>query len=400
MSAGTLNSLGIVLLALGAMAFLLALMWWIVMIAWWVLRRCLPGRATSSASASRSSSFAKQSKGPIVLVIAFAVLWFLGELCVGDLIVNRHPDEVGRDPMQRFCGCKGVDVWAALKNAQDSTPESWLDEMAFDAGPERDDLVHRILPCARAVKLAYLPKELTGVRQTEQEAQEIIEEHAKHWGFTIRNIQKDNHSGLVLKNEEAIILSFPGTDDFEDAVIDAKFIRASSDWGAVHSGFLEATNALWPRISLAVSNLRQNDQPVWVTGHSLGGAIAIITALKLIEEGVEVAGVFTFGQPPVGDDEFAKAMATLPGYRRFANYSDPVVDAAGYGEHAGELNYFDTSGALHRLSSIEEMAFGLRLKEASCAATLTGDISPHKLVSYLTMLEHTAGEREPQAQSD
>ena len=47
---------------------------------------------------------------------------------------------------------------------------------------------------------------------------------------------------------------------------------------------------------------------MWVTGHSLGGALAMLFALRLkLRRGLTVAGVYTFGQPRVGNLPFSLA---------------------------------------------------------------------------------------------
>jgi triacylglycerol lipase len=45
---------------------------------------------------------------------------------------------------------------------------------------------------------------------------------------------------------------------------------------------------------------------VFITGHSLGGALAILCALEFCRQRLPVAAVVTFGQPRVGDGNFAE----------------------------------------------------------------------------------------------
>lgn len=61
------------------------------------------------------------------------------------------------------------------------------------------------------------------------------------------------------------------------------------------------------RIGEIIGRERKN-QEVWLTGHSLGGALAVILAATLRENGVPVHGLYTFGAPRVGDKEFAKQL--------------------------------------------------------------------------------------------
>ncbi|MCW8900113.1 MAG: lipase family protein [Gammaproteobacteria bacterium] len=63
---------------------------------------------------------------------------------------------------------------------------------------------------------------------------------------------------------------------------------------AVHSGFLAETKKLWKKFIKDIRSLEE-EQPLWVTGHSLGGAMATITAMKC-----PVKEVITFGEPRAG----------------------------------------------------------------------------------------------------
>jgi len=65
----------------------------------------------------------------------------------------------------------------------------------------------------------------------------------------------------------------------------------------LHKGFLEDTI----KIHADVTPYLKRDYSTRITGHSLGGAIAMILAIFLIEDGFEVERVITFGQPKVTD---------------------------------------------------------------------------------------------------
>ena len=45
-------------------------------------------------------------------------------------------------------------------------------------------------------------------------------------------------------------------------------------------------------------------KPVWITGHSLGGALATVAAWRLLKMGVNVKGLYTFGSPRAGNHAF------------------------------------------------------------------------------------------------
>jgi len=116
------------------------------------------------------------------------------------------------------------------------------------------------------------------------------------------------------------ILSFRGTEPtnlinwLTDSDVEPRNFTGT---GSVHRGFYENLQAIWDDISTALvhavetpSGARAPLQKLYVTGHSLGGAMAVLAAAKIIRDepsSVEraLAGIYTFGQPAVGDTEFA-----------------------------------------------------------------------------------------------
>lgn len=113
---------------------------------------------------------------------------------------------------------------------------------------------------------------------------------------------------------------------------------------------MKATELFWPELPQKISEFCDRDQTVWITGHSLGGALAALAAAKLlVEHKLELAGLYTFGQPPVGTIRFCSRFEKqFPNrFFRFVNHTDAVSGAPiFFRAHVGEVRYFDTSGAL------------------------------------------------------
>jgi hypothetical protein len=70
----------------------------------------------------------------------------------------------------------------------------------------------------------------------------------------------------------------------------------------VHAGFQKATNELWPRLQ---PTLPKNSGKVVLTGHSLGGGIATLLALKAREAGNDVE-LCTIAGPRLGNAAFCE----------------------------------------------------------------------------------------------
>jgi hypothetical protein len=109
-----------------------------------------------------------------------------------------------------------------------------------------------------------------------------------------------------------IIVSFRGTETLTNWLENlriAKTDRQMSCSGCkVHSGFLDS----WTPIATPVVNeirrlqFRYPSARLYTTGHSLGGALAVVAAYCLeYDHHLKIAGVFTYGQPRVGNKEFA-----------------------------------------------------------------------------------------------
>jgi hypothetical protein len=99
--------------------------------------------------------------------------------------------------------------------------------------------------------------------------------------------------------------------------------------GKMHTGFMEAYSGVDNRLQEALKRHQGGDKnkPVLFTGHSLGGALAQIAATDAKEKGINVASVYTFGQPRIGDRAFSahyKQLGLSSKTYRHVNQGDPV----------------------------------------------------------------------------
>jgi len=107
------------------------------------------------------------------------------------------------------------------------------------------------------------------------------------------------------------IVAVQGTHDSTTAAIDldVSLRKCSLVGGAnIHSGFAEVAEHAAPLLEAAYRELGIGlEDSVTFTGHSLGGALALIFAMMRVQSGGAVEQVTTLGQPRVMDDEAAKA---------------------------------------------------------------------------------------------
>ncbi len=161
------------------------------------------------------------------------------------------------------------------------------------------------------------------------------------FNFTIADYIKDKETdthALVVDGEDRIVVAFKGTTSMKNLKTDLKLFHSSlrallptslPDQGnqgelppnaseviesrlwrraQIHQGFANAYRAIAPRLLTVLRNLESDKRrPVFITGHSLGGALATVCSLDLfITLGLTRREIFvsTFGAPRVGNRPF------------------------------------------------------------------------------------------------
>lgn len=112
-----------------------------------------------------------------------------------------------------------------------------------------------------------------------------------------------------------------GTANLLNAAEDADYTKVNApELGiVVHQGFLDDAEAVW---SFARPLLKP-ELETRITGHSLGGAIALLIAMRLHTQGFPVSRIVTFGQPKVTNEAGVDRFRDLP-LMRIVNHDDPV----------------------------------------------------------------------------
>jgi endonuclease G len=125
-------------------------------------------------------------------------------------------------------------------------------------------------------------------------------------------------------------------------------------YGVVHRGFF---NAFAVAQSVLVSILKAagpSEKKVWITGHSLGGALAMIAGAELADS-LPISGFYTYGQPKTGNGQvrsyFQQRFSGK--FQRFVNADDIVPKVPPGYTHAGRLFWFDDQGDLKSSSDAE-----------------------------------------------
>jgi hypothetical protein len=138
------------------------------------------------------------------------------------------------------------------------------------------------------------------------------------WHFSEIAILRGFHTqGFVARQSNILIVAFRGTEPTNavDWLTDVNYHQArymSKIPGRIHGGWTRGLEEVRPAMIGAIRQLAKADQPrIYITGHSLGGALAVLAAAVLeFEESQPVSAVYTYGQPRVGDPEFSQAFDT------------------------------------------------------------------------------------------
>ncbi|HHI92652.1 MAG TPA: lipase family protein [Gammaproteobacteria bacterium] len=109
------------------------------------------------------------------------------------------------------------------------------------------------------------------------------------------------------------VLSFRGTEaDIRDIKADLKATTVEIDGYQIHSGFYQAFCNVKTDIEAELESLKDNGYPLYITGHSLGGALALCATKFLASD--SLGACYTFGSPRVASSGFGDDIKT-PIYR-------------------------------------------------------------------------------------
>jgi len=255
---------------------------------------------------------------------------------------------------------------------------------------------------AYMAKLAYIKFE-----ENDLELKRLEYSLQSGWFNLIKTFNKNGTQAFLAKNDEFSVLSFRGTqpDRWEDIRTDIKVLKERTIDGKVHAGFKEAYDDLRDEI---LEEFRANlgEMPLYITGHSLGAALATVATQELGEEfNDQIAACYTFGSPRVGDGKYEKSIKA-PFYR-IVNTTDIVTLVPyffGTFVHVGDPRYLSR----RKVDGVYQLYRGipfLRRTVESIIETLwalirlTNPIGPwikaHDMTIYIEKLENYAKSRNP-----
>ena len=146
-------------------------------------------------------------------------------------------------------------------------------------------------------------------------------------GLEASLVSVDNTQVYIAQGERSIVVAFRGSQspDSLDGLKDWLLTNANdllilpegrigTDFAAAgvgarfHRGFLGALADVWDPLLGAVERaMTAKERPLWIAGHSLGGALALLAAWRLQRSFIPVHQVYTFGAPMIGNAAAALA---------------------------------------------------------------------------------------------
>jgi len=224
---------------------------------------------------------------------------------------------------------------------------------------------------------------------------------------------RDTQAAYVA-TERAAILVFRGTNGARDYLTNVQFWKGDD---GVHRGFRKAFDGVWtgagmvsePKMGIRDYLKAEHDPkvPLYVTGHSLGAALATLAIEASEKEKIQIFAGYTFGSPRLGNEAFADALAQVIGRTgtkmfRVVNYGDVVtalppsigldykhVSRKGEDESEGNRDFVflsEKDGQFFEKTSSKQHALADRIAAYANALT-SGDVYPHTLESYVCKVD-------------
>lgn len=207
---------------------------------------------------------------------------------------------------------------------------------------------------AKIAKLVYLSKgDVKGNIPDDEKILKILCEEDD--GFErVHPYDNKSSQAILIEHEDFICMAFRGTDQVEDWLDNIDIREKDALFGFFHEGFWVATQDIWPQIYNDYQHAhREKGRPLFLTGHSLGGAMATIAAAELIDKDIPFTSVYTFGQPRTMNRETGRKFNSecKNRFHRFCNDKDLVTrlpSRVGGFTHVGQVVYIDNELTLHQ----------------------------------------------------
>jgi len=237
-----------------------------------------------------------------------------------------------------------------------------------------DDISIRMAECS---KLAY-------------QEEHVLKNHLKDGQMELKFIRDKDPQFFLAEHAHYVVLAFRGTesDNIRDIITDLSIKRQSTKQGKIHTGFLNSYCRVHHQLS---SYLKNTKKPIYITGHSMGAALAVIATAQL--SSFTLSACYNFGSPHIGSPEFDSHLK-VPVYR-IVNVGDIVPSLLnlhmGY-YHPGYTYYLTKDSQLTRSLGISQRFsnFVTHQKYKLLKKNQKDLLANHSILEYLRRLKTIA----------
>jgi pimeloyl-ACP methyl ester carboxylesterase len=233
-----------------------------------------------------------------------------------------------------------------------------------------------------------------------------IKSQALRWGYpNIDIIASGAMRAFIASNDQCVVLAFRGTDmnSLRDWFVDARATSTAVRHGKIHTGFYKSFKAMERDIDRTLNRHGASRKIFWVTGHSLGGALAGVYAYvsrieNILFKGPDIDRIITFGQPLFANEELSKIMRKefFKRYYRVVNGIDIVSTVPFWFNHFGSLVWLkEPSIEFHEEAILAGGPSGGGISEADIPPELTPTEA-----SLREFLDATNPSHQPDARSE
>ncbi|MFQ5597194.1 MAG: Mbeg1-like protein [Nitrospiria bacterium] len=170
---------------------------------------------------------------------------------------------------------------------------------------------------------------------------------------SVTGYSKNSAQAALIEHADYFCMAFRGTDELSDWLDNVNVFSEEVLFGHFHRGFWRSLNDVWEGMFEAYEKLMaKKKRPIFLTGHSLGGAMATVAAAKLVHQDIPFTSVYTFGQPRVMTRDTSRIfnVECKGRFFRFQNNNDLVTRVParlmGY-SHVGSFLYISQEERLH-----------------------------------------------------
>ena len=186
----------------------------------------------------------------------------------------------------------------------------------------------------------------------------IQKSHTGHYRFLGIKYQSSLDPELmIISSPTTIFILFRGTDDVGQSEwaewigTDLKISQVNAGGALVgtklHTGFWQSFDLIRDALMTTLDEFGASNKKIWLSGHSLGAALAIISGTYLKSAGFDVQNIYAYACPrTIGNNNFVQKVASILPNRvhRFEYFQDPVtlLWAPGFKyQFIGQRNWYD-----------------------------------------------------------